>query len=124
MAFEQFDTRELFARLLQCEAGGEGENGMTVPSYLQVLLLQRIPAFKHDQAEPRYRELPIRKSMVGDPAPVVIDHRPDTARRLVRRLASALKFTVVAGQKPHDLSLHSLTSFSDCLFCFFCHMQK
>lgn len=23
-----YDTRELFARLLQCEAGGEGENGM------------------------------------------------------------------------------------------------
>ena len=22
------DTRELFARLIQCEAGGEGENGM------------------------------------------------------------------------------------------------
>ena len=23
-----YDTRELFARLLQCEAGGEGDNGM------------------------------------------------------------------------------------------------
>lgn len=34
MAFEQFDTRELFARLIQCEAGGEGEDGMTVPSCL------------------------------------------------------------------------------------------
>jgi N-acetylmuramoyl-L-alanine amidase len=28
MAFDQFDTRELFARLIQCEAGGEGEDGM------------------------------------------------------------------------------------------------
>ncbi|HML38829.1 MAG TPA: cell wall hydrolase [Bacillota bacterium] len=28
MAFDQYDTRELFARLLQCEAGGEGEDGM------------------------------------------------------------------------------------------------
>lgn len=28
MAFNQFDTRELFARLIQCEAGGEGEDGM------------------------------------------------------------------------------------------------
>ncbi len=36
MPFEQFDTRELFARLVQCEAGGEGENGMTVPSYLLI----------------------------------------------------------------------------------------
>lgn len=23
-----FDTRELFARLIQCEAGGEGEDGI------------------------------------------------------------------------------------------------
>lgn len=28
MPFEQFDTRELFARLIQCEAGGEGDDGM------------------------------------------------------------------------------------------------
>ena len=28
MPFEEFDTHELFARLIQCEAGGEGENGM------------------------------------------------------------------------------------------------
>jgi N-acetylmuramoyl-L-alanine amidase len=28
MLFDQFDTRELFARLIQCEAGGEGEDGM------------------------------------------------------------------------------------------------
>ncbi|MDD2189978.1 MAG: cell wall hydrolase [Eubacteriales bacterium] len=28
MPFEQFDTRELFARLIQCEAGGEGDAGM------------------------------------------------------------------------------------------------
>lgn len=41
MAFEQYDTRELFARLIQCEAGGEGENGMTVPSYLRFSLEQR-----------------------------------------------------------------------------------
>ena len=34
MAFDQYDTRELFARLLQCEAGGEGENGMIVSTYL------------------------------------------------------------------------------------------
>lgn len=33
MAFDQYDTRELFARLIQCEAGGEGENGIQVPSY-------------------------------------------------------------------------------------------
>jgi hypothetical protein len=38
MAFDQYDTRELFARLLQCEAGGEGEDGMTVPSYLFLFL--------------------------------------------------------------------------------------
>ncbi len=34
MPFEQFDTRELFARLIQCEAGGEGDAGMRVLSYL------------------------------------------------------------------------------------------
>ncbi|HWQ79591.1 MAG TPA: cell wall hydrolase [Anaerovoracaceae bacterium] len=28
MPFDQYDTRELFARLIQCEAGGEGEDGM------------------------------------------------------------------------------------------------
>ena len=33
MAFDQFDTRELFARLIQCEAGGEGENGKSARSY-------------------------------------------------------------------------------------------
>lgn len=33
MAFDQFDTRELFARLIQCEAGGEGEDGMNTLSY-------------------------------------------------------------------------------------------
>jgi len=38
MAFDQYDTRELFARLIQCEAGGEGENGIQVPSYLLILL--------------------------------------------------------------------------------------
>ncbi len=38
MAFDQYDTRELFARLIQCEAGGEGENGMQVLSYLLILL--------------------------------------------------------------------------------------
>lgn len=25
-----FTTRELFARLIQCEAGGEGEDGMSI----------------------------------------------------------------------------------------------
>lgn len=33
MAFDQFDTRELFARLIQCEAGGEGEDGINTQSY-------------------------------------------------------------------------------------------
>lgn len=28
-----FDTRELFARLIQCEAGGEGEDGICALNY-------------------------------------------------------------------------------------------
>ena len=34
MPFDSFDTRELFARLIQCEAGGEGEDGTRVLSCL------------------------------------------------------------------------------------------
>lgn len=30
-----YDTRELFARLIQCEAGGEGEDGMYPLYYRQ-----------------------------------------------------------------------------------------
>ncbi len=32
-----FDDRELLARLIQCEAGGEGEAGMQSQSYLRSL---------------------------------------------------------------------------------------
>ena len=34
-----YDTRELFARLLQCEAGGEGDNGMAAVAAVGVSTL-------------------------------------------------------------------------------------
>ena len=90
MAFEQFDTRELFARLLQCEAGGEGEDGMTVPCCLPifsrvtltvdrfpVLAAQGIPAFAHSEIDPFPERFRKGEPLVIDSAPVAVDGNVD-----------------------------------------------